>query len=140
MPAIFGIVGSTFLGVLDVLYDETSVTYIDVRHEQGAAFMANAWGRITGKAGVCLSTLGPGATNLVTGVADANLDKAPLVAITGQGGLSRLHHESHQYLDIVNMFKPITKWNTTVNSPEAIIEILNKPLLHTYLFPWSSFR
>lgn len=122
---VFGLPGEENEDLLFSL-ENSSIKFVPTRHEQGAAFMANVWGRITGRAGVCLSTLGPGATNLVTGVADANLDKAPLVAITGQGGLSRLHHESHQYLDTVNMFRPITKWNTAVNSPEAVSEIVRK--------------
>ncbi len=73
--------------------------------------MADVWGRLSGRAGVCLGTLGPGATNLTTGVGDANLDRAPVVAITGQAGRDRIHKESHQYVDVVDMFRPITKWN-----------------------------
>jgi acetolactate synthase-1/2/3 large subunit len=83
-------------------------------------------GRLTGEAGVCLSTLGPGATNLITGVADANLDKAPVVAITAQDGLARMHHESHPVLNVVNMFRPITKWNTAVQAPNTITEVVRK--------------
>jgi acetolactate synthase-1/2/3 large subunit len=122
---VFGVPGEETEDLLFSL-ENSSIQFVPTRHEQGAAFIANVWGRLTGRAGVCLSTLGPGATNLVTGVADANLDKAPLVAITAQGGLARLHHESHQYLDIVNLFKPITKWNTTVSSPEAVSEVVRK--------------
>ena len=107
---IFGVPGEENEDLLFSL-EGSSIQFVPTRHEQGAAFIANVFGRLTGKAGVCLATLGPGATNLLTGVADANLDKAPLVAITGQGDLTRLHHESHQYLDIVSMFKPVTKWN-----------------------------
>src|SRR3972149_810614 len=110
----------------DLLFslEKSSIQFIPTRHEQGAAFMADIWGRLTGKAGVCLATLGPGATNLGTGVADALLDKSPLVAITGQAGLGRARKESHQYLDIVNMFRPITKWNAAVASPDAVPEIV----------------
>ena len=79
---IFGVPGEENLDVMDSLVD-SRVRFIETRHEQGAAFMADVCGRLTGKAGVCLSTLGPGATNLLTGVADAYLDRAPLVAITG---------------------------------------------------------
>ncbi|MEE8424136.1 MAG: acetolactate synthase large subunit [Thermodesulfobacteriota bacterium] len=122
---IFGVPGEENEDLLFSL-ENSSIRFISCRHEQGAAFIANVWGRLTGKAGVCLSTLGPGATNLLTGIADANLDKAPVVAITAQGGLTRLHHESHQYLDIVNMFKPITKWNTAISSPDAVVEIVRK--------------
>lgn len=122
---IFGVPGEENEDLLFSL-EESSIQFVPCRHEQGAAFIANVWGRLTGRAGVCLSTLGPGATNLITGVADANLDKAPLVAITAQGGLTRLHHESHQYLDVVNTFRPITKWNSAVISPEVVCEIVRK--------------
>lgn len=105
---------------------ESEIEFIPCRHEQGAAFIANVWGRLTGEAGVCLSTLGPGATNLMTGVADANLDKAPVVAITGQGGIGRLHHESHQLIDTVQLFKPITKWSTSIRTPNVTAEIVRK--------------
>lgn len=122
---IFGVPGEENESLLFAL-GESSITFVPCRHEQGAAFIANVHGRLTGKAGVCLGTLGPGATNLITGVADANLDKAPLVAITAQGGLDRLHHESHQKVDIVNMFRPITKWNGSVTSPEVVAEMVCK--------------
>ncbi len=122
---IFGVPGEETEDLLFSL-DDSTITFIPTRHEQGAAFMANLWGRLTGKAGICLATLGPGATNLFTGVADANMDKAPVIAITGQGGTSRMHLESHQYLNIVNMFKPITKWNVSVASTDVIPEIIRK--------------
>ena len=105
---IFGIHGEENIDILDSLVG-SKIQFITTRHEQGAAFMADVYGRLTGKAGVCLSTLGPGATNLVTGVADANLDRVPLVAIPGQASLDRMHKESHQYMDTVGLFKPITK-------------------------------
>jgi acetolactate synthase I/II/III large subunit len=120
---IFGVPGEENLQVLQAL-KHSSIQFITTRHEQGAAFMADVYGRLTGKAGVCLSTLGPGATNLMTGVADANLDRAPLVAITGQVGTDRMHIESHQYLDLVAMFAPVTKWNAQIvrgtNTPEIV--------------------
>jgi acetolactate synthase-1/2/3 large subunit len=122
---IFGVPGEENEELLFSL-ENSPIEFVPCRHEQGAAFIANVWGRLTGQAGVCLSTLGPGATNLITGVADANLDKAPVVAITAQGGMTRLHHESHQYLDIVNMFKPITKWNGAVASPKVVCEVVRK--------------
>lgn len=120
---IFGIPGEETLEIMNALKD-SDIEFITVRHEQGAAFMADVYGRLTGKAGVCLSTLGPGATNLVTGVADANSDGAPLVAITGQVGTERMHLTSHQYLDLVNMFSPITKRSKQVVQPEAVNEIV----------------
>jgi acetolactate synthase I/II/III large subunit len=122
---IFGLPGEENLHVLEAL-KHSSIQFITTRHEQGAAFMADVYGRLTGKAGVCLSTLGPGATNLMTGVADANLDRAPLVAITGQVGTDRMHIESHQYLDLVAMFAPVTKWNTQIVRPSNTSEIVRK--------------
>jgi acetolactate synthase-1/2/3 large subunit len=122
---IFGLPGEENLHVLEALRN-SSIQFITTRHEQGAAFMADVYGRLTGKAGVCLSTLGPGATNLMTGVADANLDRAPLVAITGQVGTDRMHIESHQYLDLVAMFAPVTKWNTQIVRPSNTAEIVRK--------------
>ena len=122
---VFGVPGEENEDLLFSM-ENSSIQFVPTRHEQGAAFIANVWGRLTGRAGVCLATLGPGATNLITGIADANLDKAPVVAITGQGGLTRLHHESHQYLDIVSMFKPITKWNTAISSPDVVTEVVRK--------------
>src|SRR5215813_591790 len=109
---VFGVPGEETLDVNDALA-RSSVRFIPVRHEQAAAFMADVWGRLTGQAGVCLATLGPGATNLITGLADAFMDKSPVVAITGQGSSDRSHKEGHQYIDVVNMLKPISKWNTS---------------------------
>jgi acetolactate synthase I/II/III large subunit len=122
---IFGVPGEETLDVLNSLVD-SHIRFIPTRHEQGAAFMADVHGRLTGKAGVCLSTLGPGATNLLTGVADAYLDRAPLVAITGQASLDRMHKESHQFIDVVSMFKPVTKWNTEIFHPRTMAETVRK--------------
>jgi acetolactate synthase-1/2/3 large subunit len=120
---VFGVPGEETEDLLFSL-ERSRITFVPCRHEQGAAFIADVWGRLTGDAGVCLATLGPGATNLITAIADANLDKAPLVAITAQGSLDRLHHESHQRLDIVQMFAPITKWNGAVYDPRVLPEIV----------------
>ncbi len=122
---IFGLPGEEILDLMDSLAD-SPIRFIGTRHEQGAAFMADVHGRLTGKAGVCLSTLGPGATNLVTGVADAQMDHAPLVAITGQASLDRVHKESHQVLNIVEAFHPLTKWNTQVKQAQTIPETVRK--------------
>ncbi len=122
---VFGLPGEENLHVLQAL-KYSSIKFITTRHEQGAAFMADVYGRLTGKAGVCLSTLGPGATNLMTGVADANLDGAPLVAITGQVGTDRMHIESHQYLDLVAMFDPVTKWNAQIVRPSITPELVRR--------------
>lgn len=122
---IFGIPGEENLDVMDALLD-SPIKFITTRHEQGAAFMADVYGRLTGKAGVCLATLGPGATNLVTGVADANMDHAPIIAIAGQASTNRLHKESHQVLDLVNLFDPISKYSTQILEPEIIPEVVRK--------------
>ncbi len=122
---VFGIPGEETLDLNESI-DDSSVTFVPVRHEQGGAYMADVYGRLTGRAGVCLGTLGPGATNLVTAVADAFLDRAPLVALTGQGDLERMHKESHQYIDVVSMMRPITKWNALLTDPAIIPEVVRK--------------
>lgn len=120
---IFGIPGEENLEVMKALKN-SSIQFITVRHEQGAAFMADVYGRLTDKAGVCLATLGPGATNLMTGVADANSDGAPLIALTGQVGTERMHLTSHQYLDLVRMFEPVTKRSKQIVRPDTVNEIV----------------
>ncbi|MDD3370158.1 MAG: acetolactate synthase large subunit [Lachnospiraceae bacterium] len=120
---IFGIPGEENLAVMEAIKD-SNIQFITVRHEQAAAFMADVYGRLTRKAGVCLATLGPGATNLITGVADANSDGAPLIAITGQVGTERMHITSHQFLDLVELFKPITKRTKQVVRPDTVSEIV----------------
>ncbi|MCI1820978.1 MAG: acetolactate synthase large subunit [Megasphaera sp.] len=119
---IFGIPGEENLPVMNAI-EKSNIEFITVRHEQGAAFMADVYGRLTGKAGVCLATLGPGATNLITGVADADCDGAPLVAISGQVGTDKMHITAHQYLDLRAMFEPITRRAYTVVRPDTVSEI-----------------
>src|SRR3954465_15914141 len=123
---VFGIPGEETLELNRALDASERIQFIPVRHEQGGAYMADMYGRLTHRAGVCLGTLGPGATNLVTSVADAWLDRSPLVALTGQGDLERTHKESHQYIDVVSMFKPITKWNARLTSAGMIPEAVRK--------------
>ena len=122
---VFGIPGEETLDLNESLAD-SSIQFVPVRHEQGGAYMADAYGRLTGRAGVCLGTLGPGATNLITAVADATLDRAPLVALTGQSDLERMHKESHQYIDLIGILRPIVKWNARVSSPEIVPEVVRK--------------
>jgi len=122
---IFGVPGEENADMMISLMD-SKIKFILTRHEQGAAFMADVYGRLTGKAGVCLSTLGPGATNLVTGLADANMDRGPVVALIGQGPTKRLHKESHQNMDAIAMMRPITKWAQSVIDPASIPEIVRK--------------
>lgn len=125
---IFGIVGSTFLDVLDVLYDDKSVEYINVRHEQGAAFMADGLARVTGTPAVCLVTSGPGATNLLTGIASAYVGHSPVVAISGGPPFGHYYKDAFQELDLIDMFKPVTKLAIQVNKPERIPEIMHYAL------------
>ena len=122
---VFGIPGEETVDLNESL-DSSSVRFVPVRHEQGGAYMADMYGRLTQRAGVCLGTLGPGAMNLTTAVADAFLDRAPLVALTGQADLERMHKESHQYIDIVSVMAPITKWNARVTNPRIIPEVVRK--------------
>jgi acetolactate synthase-1/2/3 large subunit len=122
---VFGIPGEETLDLNHSLA-RSPIEFVPVRHEQGAAFMAGMYGRLTGRAGVCLGTLGPGALNLVTGVADALLDRVPLVALTGQRPLEWMHKESHQYVDLIEVMRPITKWNARAAQPAIIPEVVRK--------------
>ena len=122
---VFGIPGEETLDLNESL-SRSSIEFVPVRHEQAGAFMAGVYGRLTGRAGVCLGTLGPGATNLATGVADAFLDRAPLVALTGQAGQERMHKESHQHIDVVRLMQPITKWNARLSDPVIAPEVVRK--------------
>ena len=123
---IFGVPGEENADFILSLEDSDSIQFILTRHEQGAAFMAEAYGRLTGQAAGCLGTLGPGATNLITGVADSNMDRAPMLVLTGQGSTRRLHKESHQIMDVVEMFGPVTKWATTILHEDTIPEVIRK--------------
>jgi acetolactate synthase I/II/III large subunit len=122
---VFGIPGEENIHFVDAL-SKSSIRYVLVRHEQGASFMAEMYGRITGRAGVCSATLGPGAINMLQGAADATTNSTPLVAISAQGALSRIHKESHQIIDLVSMFAPVTQWAAPVLVPEAVPEIVRK--------------
>jgi acetolactate synthase I/II/III large subunit len=123
---IFGIIGSEVVDVADSLSTSEQIKYIPVRHEQGAAFIADVYGRVSGKPGICLATLGPGATNLLTGVASANLDHSPVIALTGQSGLEEQHQNAHQYIDIQRIFEPAAKWSVQVKAANTIPEIIRK--------------
>ena len=123
---VFGIPGEETLDISEALDVSEALTFVPVRHEQAAAFMADAYGRLTGKPGVCLATLGPGATNLATGIGDAYLDNAPVVALTGQVALAGMHKETHQFIDIVEMLQPMTKWNARIHDPRMIGEAVRK--------------
>ncbi|MES9853581.1 MAG: acetolactate synthase large subunit [Candidatus Thiodiazotropha sp. L084R] len=123
---IFGVPGEENADFMLSLEKSTKIRFILTRHEQGAAFMAEIYGRLTGNPAVCLGTLGPGATNLITGVADANMDRAPMLVLTGQGSTERLHKESHQIMDVVDMFSPVTKWATSIYNAVTIPEVIRK--------------
>jgi acetolactate synthase-1/2/3 large subunit len=123
---IFGIPGKETLDFVDSLSDSKQIQFVNVRHEQGAAFMADVYGRLTNKVGVCLSTLGPGATNLLTGISSAKLDHSPVVALTGQAALGRQHKDSHQYIDIIKMVEPATKWRVQIKDSQTLPEVIRK--------------
>src|SRR6266545_4441745 len=127
---VFSVPGEETMDVLDALAgtaaQSAGIRHVTTRHEQGAAFMADVHGRLTGRAAVAMATLGPGATNLVTGVADAFLDRAPMVALTGQTGSDKVHKEAHQFVDIVRMLEPVTKWTQRVEQAGSVPEILRK--------------
>ena len=125
VTCVFGIPGEENIRVTDALF-RSSIRYVLVRHEQAASFMAEIHGRLTGRAGVCSSTLGPGAINLLLGTADANSNSTPMVALSAQVGLNRIYKESHQSVDLVSMFSPVTKWADMVLSPGAVPEMVRK--------------
>jgi acetolactate synthase-1/2/3 large subunit len=122
---IFGVPGEENADLM-ISLEDSPIEFVLTRHEQGAAFMAEVHGRLTGEPGVCLGTLGPGATNLITGVADADMDRSPLVVITGQAGRERQHKESHQAMDVVAMMRPVTRWSHSVIHPDNIPEVVRK--------------
>ncbi len=123
---VFGVPGEENADFLFSLEASQSIRFILTRHELGAAFMADVYGRLTGNPAVALGTLGPGATNLVTGVANATMDRSPMLVVTGQGDVQSQHKESHQIIDVVSMFRPLTKWSTSVEHPDEIPEIVRK--------------
>lgn len=122
---IFGVPGEENADFM-ISLEDSPIRFVLCRHEQGAAFMAEAHGRLTGDVGVCLGTLGPGASNLITGVADANMDRSPMLVLTGQAASRRQHKESHQAMDVVSMFRPVTKWAVDVENASTIPEIVRK--------------
>jgi acetolactate synthase-1/2/3 large subunit len=122
---VFGIPGEENIRLVDAL-SRSSIEYVLTRHEQGASFMAEVYGRLTGNAGVCSATLGPGAINLLLGVADATTNSTPVLALSAQVGMRRSYKESHQSVDLVSMFAPVTKWSALVATPGAVPEMVRK--------------
>lgn len=127
IPFLIGVPGEENADMMLSLEGSSIDIYI-TRHEQGAVFAASTYGKLTGQPAGCIGTLGPGATNMVTGIADANMDHAPLLAITGQGSTDRLHKESHQIMDAIAMFDPVTKWATSIRTAESIPEVIRKSI------------
>jgi acetolactate synthase-1/2/3 large subunit len=125
VTCVYGIPGEENINLTDAVA-RSPIRYVLVRHEQAAAFMAEIHGRLTGAAGVCSATLGPGAINMLLGVADATTNSAPLVALSAQVGLKRIYKESHQSVDLVSMYEPVTKWSATVLSGDATPEMIRK--------------
>jgi acetolactate synthase-1/2/3 large subunit len=122
---VFGIPGEENIHLVQALAS-SPIRYVLVRHEQAASFMAEVYGRLTGSAGVCSATLGPGAINLLLGVADATTNSTPVVALSAQVGMNRAFKESHQGVDLVSMFEPVTKWAALMATPEAAPEMIRK--------------
>jgi acetolactate synthase I/II/III large subunit len=122
---VFGLPGEENLHVIDALAD-SPIRFVTTRDERGAAFMADTYGALTGRAGVCLATLGPGALNLMLGVANAQLDSHPLVALMAQAGLDRIFKESHQFVDLVDVYRPVTKWGAMVTLRDTAPEMIRK--------------
>lgn len=124
---IFGYPGGAIMPIYDALYDfQDKVTHMLVRHEQGAIHAAQGYARVSGKTGVCFATSGPGATNLLTGIADAQIDSTPIVCITGQVSSHLLGTDAFQETDIIGIAKPVTKWSYQITDPEEIPEIISK--------------
>ncbi len=123
---VFGIPGEENIRLIDALNDSPIIRFILVHHEQAASFMAEMYGRVTGKAGVCIATLGPGAINLLLGTADAFTDSVPMVSISAQVGINRAYKETHQYVDLLSMFKPVTKWAAEIKIPSSVPALVRK--------------
>lgn len=120
---VFGLPGEENIHLVDAL-SASSIRYVLVRHEQAASTMAEVYGRLSGEAGVCSATLGPGAINLLRGVADATTNSTPVVALSAQVGMYRMYKESDQRLDLVSMFAPVTKWSELIATPGAAPEMI----------------
>lgn len=126
VEVIFGIPGEENIPFIEALERDGRIRFVVTRHEQGAGFMALTYAHLTGKPGVCLATLGPGALNLTLPVACANASNTPLVALCAQGNINRIHKESHQIIDLVSVFRPITRWTNMILSPQAVTETMRK--------------
>ncbi len=126
VDTVFGYPGGTVLDIYDALYRDGTINHVITAHEQGAAHAADGYARVTGKTGVVIATSGPGATNLVTGIATAFMDSIPVVAITGNVGINMLGRDSFQEIDITGITVPITKHNFIVKDVKDLAEIVRE--------------
>ena len=127
VQTIFGYPGGAIMPIYDALYDYSDkLNHILARHEQGAIHAAQGYSRVSGKVGVCFATSGPGATNLITGLADAQIDSTPLVCITGQVPSHLLGTDAFQESDVIGISMPVTKWNHQITNADEIPEIMSK--------------
>ena len=122
VTTIFGYPGGAIMPVYDKLYDykDTAIHHVLVRHEQAAAHAAEGYARVSGKVGVALVTSGPGATNTITGIADAMMDSTPIVVISGQVGVNALGSDAFQECDIVDVTQPVSKWAYQIRSADKV--------------------
>ena len=127
VDTVFGYPGGSILNIYDALYKhQDEITHILTSHEQGAAHAADGYARATGRVGVCLATSGPGATNLVTGIATAYMDSIPIVAITCNVGVNLLGKDSFQEIDILGVTMPITKYNFIVKDVTKLADVIRR--------------
>ena len=126
VKAVFGIPGGHTLPIYDALYDTPDIRHILVRHEQTAATMAAGYAQLTGEPGVCCATAGPGATNLVSGIAEAFIGALPIVILAGSGATATAHRGASQEIAQNELFRPITKWAVRIDRPDLIVECLRQ--------------
>ncbi|MFC4768303.1 thiamine pyrophosphate-binding protein [Effusibacillus consociatus] len=129
---IYGVVGDAILGLMDAIAKQNRIRFIAVKHESVAAMMASAEAKLTGKLGVCVATMGPGLGNLLNGLGDAHMDKAPVLAITGQAPTDKIGTDYKQYVDQQELIKPFARYSTLLTHPNATVEVLVKAM-HTSL-------
>ena len=126
---VFSVPGESFLGVMDALYDRgNEIQFVNCRQEGGAAFMAAAYGKLTGKPGICFVTRGPGATNASIGIHVAKQDSVPMILFVGQVAVASTHRDAFQEIDIPAMFKPLAKWAVQIDDAERLPELINRAI------------
>ena len=137
---VFGVPGESFLAALDGMYQSQRVRFINARHEGGAAMMADAYGKLTGRPGIAFATRGPGATNASAGVHVAFQDSTPMILLLGQVGRDMMEREAFQEIDYRLMFGPMTKWVAQIDDARRIPEFISRAFLHRDLGPSRSGR